>query len=226
MRVLLVEDDPDLCDSLAFQLEKEGFPTDICHDGDDALHWIFQHAHDLILLDRMIPGKNGIQILKTIREAGIETPVILITALGELRDKIDGLDSGADDYIVKPFAFEELMARIRSISRRPAHWSGRSALTAGDISFDIHQRQLSKDGLTCSLSKREAALLEAFIRNPNQILPRMVLLSKVWGPDAEVEDGNLDNYVHFLRRRLKSVKSRMNVKTVRGTGYCLEDPDV
>ena len=221
----MVEDDLDLCDSIAFQLEKEGLCADTCHDGDDALHFIFQHAYDLIILDRMIPGKNGLQVLKTLREAEIQVPVILVTALGELRDKIDGLDSGADDYIVKPFAFEELMARIRSISRRPLNWKGAAALTAGDISFDLHQRKLYKGSLSCSLSKREAALMEAFIRNPNQILPRNVLLSKVWGPDAEVEEGNLDNYVLFLRRRLKAVKSRLNVKTVRGTGYSLEVDD-
>lgn len=223
MRILLVEDDLNLCESISFQLEKEGFSVDSCHDGDDALHWIHQHAHDLILLDRMIPGINGLQVLKKIRAEGIETPVILITALGELRDKVDGLETGADDYIVKPFAFEELLARIRSISRRPMQWKGSSSLKAGDLTFDPHKKQLSKGVLNCSLSKREADLMETFLRNQGQILPRDVLLSRVWGPDAGVEDGNLDNYIHFLRRRLKTVESRMTLKTVRGIGYCLEE---
>lgn len=226
MRILLVEDDKRLCDSLSFQLKKEGFGVDICHDGQDAVHWVAQRAHDLILLDRMIPGLSGTQVLKSIRGKGISVPVILITALGELKDKIDGLDSGADDYIVKPFAFEELMARIRSISRRPFDWRSEGLLTLGDITFDVFQKHLSKEGSVCSLSKREADLMELFMRNHGQTLPRDILLSRVWGPDAEVGDGNLDNYIHFLRRRLKTVNSRLTLKTVRGIGYCLEDQDV
>lgn len=223
MRILLVEDDLNLCDSISYQLEKEGFAIDSCHDGDDALHWISQLAHDLILLDRMIPGTDGLNVLKKLRADGIEIPVILITALGELGDRVDGLETGADDYIVKPFAFEELLARIRSISRRPMHWQGNHTIKVGDISFDPYQKQLSNGPHTCSLSKREADLLEIFLRNPGQILPRDVLLSRVWGPDAGVEDGNLDNYIHFMRRRLKSVESRMSLKTVRGIGYRMED---
>jgi len=223
MRILLVEDDLNLCDSISFQLEKEGFLVDCCHDGNDALHWISQQAHDLVLLDRMIPSMDGLHVLKNMRKSGSETPVILITALGELNDKIDGLESGADDYIVKPFAFEELLARIRSISRRPVHWQSSHILKFGDISFDSYQKNLSCGLLTCSLSKREAELLENFLRNPGQTLPRDVLLARVWGPDAGVEDGNLDNYIHFLRRRLKAVESSITLKTVRGIGYRLED---
>jgi len=226
MRILLVEDDKNLCGSLSFQLEKEGFSIDTCHDGDDALHCISQHAYDLILLDRMLPGKNGIQVLENVRRSKIQVPVIMLTALGELHDKIEGLDSGADDYIVKPFAFEELMARIRSVNRRPVHWESTEQLMVGDACFDVCKKQLSKHPDSCTLSKREADLMEIFLRNPNQILPRSVLLSKVWGPDAEVEDGNLDNYIHFLRRRLKTVKSGLKLKTIRGVGYCLETADV
>jgi len=223
MRILLVEDDLNLSDSITFQLEKEGFVMDTCYDGVDALHWIGQRAHELILLDRMIPGVNGLNILKKIRNDGIETPVILITALGELNDKIDGFETGADDYLVKPFAFEELLARIRSISRRPMHWQNNHTLDIGDISFDPYQKQLFKGTLTCSLSKREAELLEIFLRNPDQILPRDMLLYRVWGPDAGVEDGNLDNYIHFLRRRLKALESKMTLKTIRGVGYRMEE---
>lgn len=225
MRILLIEDDLNLCDSLSFQLDKDGFSVDSCHDGNDALHFIAQHAYDLILLDRMIPGKNGIEVLKELRRSGIETPVILITALGELHDKIDGLDSGADDYIVKPFAYEELTARIRSINRRPVHWKSTALLNVGDVSLDISQKLLKKHPASCTLSKRECDLIEVFLRNPNQTLPRNLLLARVWGPDAGVEDGNLDNYIHFLRRRLKTVKSTLNLKTIRGVGYCLETTD-
>jgi len=221
MRILLIEDDIKLCDSLSYQLTKEGYNVDICHEGDDGLRWIFELAHDIVLLDRMLPRMNGIQILKKTRTAGISTPILLITALGELNDKVTGLDSGADDYIVKPFAFEELLARIRSIIRRPRQWEGTPRLTFGDISFQPIEKQLYHREKSCTLSKRESDLMEMFLRNPTQILPRNVLLSRVWGPDSEVEDGNLDNYIHLLRRRLKSVGSTLILTTIRGVGYRL-----
>jgi len=222
MRILIIEDDVKLCESLSYQLTQEGYSVDVCHEGDDGLRWIFEYAHDIILLDRMMPRMNGIQVLKKTRAAGISTPILLITALGELGDKITGLDSGADDYIVKPFAFEELLARIRSIIRRPRQWEGTPKLNFGDISFQPIEKQLYHEEKNCTLSKRESDLLEMFLRNPSQILPRSVLLSRVWGPDAEVEDGNLDNYIHLLRRRLKSVGSTLVLKTIRSVGYCLE----
>ena len=225
MRILLVEDDLKLCKSLSFQLEKEGFTVDICHDGADALSFIEEQAHDLILLDRMIPEVNGLQVLKEIREKTIETPVIFLTALGEIYDKVEGLDAGADDYLVKPFAFAELMARIRSITRRPVQLQASELLSFADIKFDVIQKQLFVGENSCTLSAREASLLEVFVRNPKQVLPRTLLLSKVWGPYAEVEEGNLDNYIYFLRRRLKNLKSRLKVTAVRGVGYCLEDAD-
>ena len=145
-----------------------------------------------------------------------------LTALSSLQDKITGLDCGADDYMVKPFAFEELMARIRCLSRRPQKWEGSSVISLGDISFDPDQKKLFCHTKECSLSKKEGALMEIFLRNPGQILPRQTLLSRVWGPDSEVEDGNLDNYIYFLRRRLRSVDSRLELKAVRGVGYQLE----
>ena len=225
MRILLVEDDLKLCKSLSFQLEKEGFTVDICHDGADALSFISEQAHDLILLDRMIPEVNGLQVLKEIREKSIETPVIFLTALGEIYDRVEGLDAGADDYLVKPFAFAELMARIRSINRRPVQLQASELLSFADIKFDVIQKQLFVRENSCTLSAREASLLEVFVRNPKQVLPRTLLLSKVWGPYAEVEEGNLDNYIYFLRRRLKNLKSRLKVTAVRGVGYCLEDAD-
>lgn len=225
MRILLVEDDRRLSESLKFQLEKEGFTVDACEAGDDGLHFILQGAYDLILLDRMLPGMDGVTVLKRMRRENVASPVILLTALGELGDKIEGLDAGADDYIVKPFAFGELMARIRSISRRPQAWEQSKALEVGDLRLEPGSKELAGPGGTCSLSKREADLLEAFLKNPGQTLPRATLLMRVWGPDAEVEDGNLDNYIHFLRRRLRSLNSALHVKTVRGVGYRLEAGD-
>lgn len=223
MRILIIEDDKSLAESLCFQLERNGFETDICYDGEEGLHFIEQQSHDLILLDRMLPVLDGISVLKITREKNISTPIIFVTALGALNDKITGLDCGADDYLVKPFDFEELLARIRCILRRPSKWEGSKPLAYGDLSYDIEQKNLYCGSLSCSLSSREGALLEFFLRNPNQTIPRLSILSKVWGPDAEVEDGNLDNYIYFLRRRLRSVKSAVKLTTVRGIGYRLED---
>lgn len=226
MRILLIEDNIELCTSLSYQLKAEGFELDICHNGEDGLHFIKEEAHDLILLDRMLPRMDGITVLRSTRRLNISTPIILITALGELQDRIIGLDCGADDYIVKPFAFEELTARIRCIFRRPQKWKNSQLLHFGDISYDTALRELTCGPKVCSLSKREGELLGLFLRNRGQTLPRLTILSRVWGPDAGVEEGNLDNYIHFLRRRLTSAGSRLCLKTIRGVGYCLEDTNV
>ncbi len=222
MRILLVEDDRKLSFTLSFQLENEGFLVDTCEDGEEALYYIEQKGHDLVLLDRMLPSMDGITVLQTIRKKGIFTPVIILTALGELQDKLTGFDTGADDYLVKPFAFEELLARIKSILRRPGKWESCEELTFDDISFQVEEKILTGTAGSCTLSKTESRLLELFIRNQGQVLPRTLLLLKVWGYDTEVEDGNLDNYIHFLRRRIKSVGSKSLICTVRGIGYRLE----
>lgn len=222
MRILLVEDDEKLKEALCFQLQKEGIETDSCTDGEEALYYIRQGIYDLILLDRMLPLLDGASVLAQMRREGFQTPVILITALGALEDKIEGLDLGADDYLVKPFAFEELMARIRSILRRPRKLSDSSALLFGDLAFSTNELSLTGPSGNRTLSGREAALLEVFLRNPGQTLSRELLLTKVWGMDSDVEDGNLDNYIHFLRRRLKNLNSSVHLQTVRGVGYRLE----
>lgn len=222
MRILLVEDDEKLNHSLAFQLEKEGFLVDTCLNGEEALYYIEQNIHDLILLDRMLPYISGTEVLQKMRNMQNQTPVILITALGTLDDKVTGLDLGADDYLVKPFAFEELMARIRCIARRPRKLELNEQLTFGDIRYRLDDNTLTGKSKSCSMSKREGALLEAFLRNPGQTLSRSLLLTKVWGMDSDVEDGNLDNYIHFLRRRLKTVGSTICIQTVRGVGYRIE----
>ncbi len=203
MRILLAEDDEKLRTSLAFQLEQEGFLIDTCADGEEALYYIEQNIHDLILLDRMMPYISGTELLQKMRKAHNQTPVILITALGTLDDKVTGLDLGADDYLVKPFAFKELMARIRCVARRPRKMEEADKISFGDITYRPEENTLSGTAGTCSISKREGDLLEAFLRNPGQSLSRTLLLTKVWGLDSDVEEGNLDNYIHFLRRRLK-----------------------
>ena len=223
MRILLAEDDQDLNASLKYQLEQEGFDVDACFDGEDALYYARRPIYDLILLDRMLPAMDGGFVLKKLRKEGNSIPVIFITALGDLADRVGGLDMGADDYLVKPFAFEELMARIRCISRHPGRLEQNRQLSFGDLIWDIRENRLQGPCGTYSLSKKEGALLEVFLRNPDQTLSRSILLSRVWGMEFEVEEGNLDNYIHFLRRRLKAVGSGTAVVTVRGIGYRLTD---
>jgi len=222
MRILIIEDDKSLAETLRFQLERNHFETDVCHDGEEGLHFIEQQSHDLILLDRMLPTLDGISVLKITREKNIPTPIIFVTALGALNDKITGLDCGADDYLVKPFAFEELIARIRCITRRPRKLELNEHLSFGDITYQIGENTLTGASGACTMSRREGALLEAFLRSPGQTLSRTLLLTKVWGMDSDVEDGNLDNYIHFLRRRLKAVSSSICIRTIRGIGYRIE----
>lgn len=222
MRILMIEDDESLCAIIKRQLEKEGFTVDICNDGQDGQRIALKQAHDLILLDRMLPSLNGAFILRKLRSQGIETPVLMMTALGTLDQKVEGLDLGADDYLVKPFAMKELLARVRAIVRRPAKWKNDGIISCGDIGFDPVKRSLYGEGGSCSLSRRETCLLEFLIMNEGQTLPREVLMSRVWGPDAPVEDGNLDSYIYFLRNRLKSVGSKAKIKAVRGVGYEME----
>ncbi|MEG0753453.1 MAG: response regulator, partial [Angelakisella sp.] len=165
MRILMIEDDHRLCEAVSFQLEQQGFTVDICNDGDDGLHWARQQAHDLILLDRMLPVLDGLSVLRTIRKEGIQTPVLLVTALGDTGQKVEGLDCGADDYLVKPFAVEELMARIRAMFRRPRQWESSDIITLEDVRFDAEKKTLTGKTGECSLSRRESALIEALLKN-------------------------------------------------------------
>lgn len=223
MRILLIEDDESLADTISWQLRQAGFSPDVCRDGEEGLLSIRMKCHDLILLDRMLPGLDGMEVLSRMRRERIATPVIFLTALGQVQDRTLGLNTGADDYIVKPFDFEELLARIRSVLRRPAVMRETAELTYGDISYDPVTLTLRRQESTTVLSKRLGELLELFLRNPGQTLPREAILLRVWGMDAEVEDGNLDNYTYFLRRSLRKVGSRLKLVTVRGVGYRLED---
>lgn len=232
MKILLIEDDEDLCKAVKVSLKKEGYEVDLCNTGEEAEYYInswqsgkhFSNCiYDIIILDRMLPGVDGLTILHKIRNKGITTAVIMVTAMNGIGDRIDGLDTGADDYLAKPFHMEELLARIRAILRRPRDITSAFIITFSDLTYDCSQCILTKGNQTITLSKREGAMLELFLKNKNQILTREQILSRVWGPDNFVEEGNIDNYIYFLRRRLKTIHTAAVIKTVHGIGYRLEE---
>jgi DNA-binding response OmpR family regulator len=224
VRILLIEDDKQLSKTLTYYLEQHHYEVDACLNGEDGWYYMQQKSADLIILDRMLPGLSGTELLRRLRARQDTIPVLLLTAMGTLRDKVNGLDAGADDYLVKPFAIEELMARIRSLLRRQTMtlMTGETGLTYGDLTYQEENCELTGPGGQCTLSRRENALFVTLIRNAGQVLGRSQLLDKVWGPAGEVEDGNLDNYIFFLRRRLKCVDSAVQIVTVRGVGYKME----
>ncbi len=221
MRILIVEDDQKQCYLLQFQLEKERFDVDVCFDGADAEYYIKLNSYDIILLDRMLPHKDGIEIIKQMRKDNITVPAIMLTALGELTDKITGLDSGADDYLVKPFEFEELLARIRCLLRRPSGIESLTKVYAGDVTYKADENVITGPKGTCTLSQKEGALIELFLHNADQTISRNVILTRIWGADYEIEDGNLDNYIYFVRRRLRNISDTVIIQTIRGVGYKL-----
>lgn len=223
MRILLVEDEPNLRTALQDTLQACGYTIDVCDNGEDALDRMCSAAYDLILLDRMLPKLDGITALRTARKNGITTPVLILTALDAVGDRVTGLDAGADDYLAKPFATEELLARIRALSRRGESFLPKE-LSCGDITLCTDSRILTGPNDSATLSQREYALLEILLRHTGTPLPRERLLLSVWGPDSDVEEGNLDNYIHLVRRRLRIVGSHLTLRTLRGVGYCLEEP--
>lgn len=226
MKILIIEDDVELCGIIKAELEKEHYNIDCCHDGTDALYYALQPVYDLILLDRMLPGQNGINILKSIRNSKLNTPVILITALDQLSDKIEGLDYGADDYLPKPFAMGELSARIRAILRRPAALSANSQeFCYGDLVLKEDTLSLTCGANTATLTQKEYLLLEFLIKNSNIILTREYILSAVWPLDSDIEYSNVDNYIYFLRKRLKQLGSKVSIKTIYGKGYQLKQEE-
>lgn len=223
MRIMVIEDDKELCTILDYQLKKNGIEVDFCYDGEDAMFYVMKQTYDIIVLDRMLPGMDGLTILAKLRKEKIATPVIMVTAMDNLKNRIEGLDTGADDYVTKPFEIEELLARIRALARRPVKIENTDIQYFSDFCLDSGKMQLIREGESCGLSKRENDLLSFFIKNKGQILTREILLTRVWGADSFVTDGNLDNFICFLRKRLKSVHSHATIKTVRSVGYQLEE---
>lgn len=222
MRILMVEDDKALCEVLRPMLEAASFRADFCYNGTDGLALLSGGAYDVCILDRMLPGLDGLSLLRAARMGGITTPVLMLTALSGIGERVDGLDAGADDYLAKPFDTRELLARLRALTRRPGTLS-EPTLHSGDLQLCPGELSLSGPKGSVQLTKRECDLLETLLRSPGRLHSRSSLLAQVWGPLAEVEDANLDCYVHFVRRRLQTVGSAARIITVRGSGYRFEE---
>lgn len=220
MRLLVVEDNIKLANSLKKGLTLEKFAVDIVHDSDEALSMALNEPYDLMIFDRMIPGStDGIGVLTELRRAKISTPVIMLTARGELRDKVAGLNSGADDYLVKPFAFEELLARIHALLRRPAA-SRSSILKCADLSLDPQTFLVMRAGKRIDLTAKEFALLAYLIRNKDVTVTKDQLVAHVWDYDADILPNTVEVFIGYLRNKVdKPFKSQNLIQTVRGFGY-------
>lgn len=219
MKVLLIEDDKDLCTALSATLKKEGFEVDICMNGEDGIYYASSASYDIIILDRMLPLLDGLSLLQILRKKNITTPVILLTAMSGIRDRIDGLDAGADDYLIKPFDVGELLARIRALTRRPRELNNAHILQCANFTLNVDLHTLSSGDKSVTLSNKETKLLEFLIKNKGQVLTREQIIARVWGLDNFVEDGNLDNYIYLGRRRLKAAGCKAQIKTIHSVGY-------
>ena len=226
MKLLLIEDDHALSDAICQELSRHGHTTDCCYDGETAMLYALNtdYGYDLAIIDRMLPVIDGLTIIKAMRRKQITIPVIIITGMGELNDRIVGLDGGADDYLVnRPFggtAGNEFRALTR---RSPGLQKPRHSFAFGDLSFACSTRKLTCKEKTCSLTAKESELLSAFLKQPGNLFTREQLVLKVWGSDSDIEPGNVDNYISFLRKRFKELKSSCAIQTIYGTGYRLED---
>ena len=221
MRLLLIEDDADLSRALKKRLEQEAYDCDICENGADANYYLKTGGYHAVILDRLLPEKDGLTILREMRARGDQTPVLMLTALDTVKDRTDGLDTGADDYLVKPFAMPELLSRIRALVRRPPTYRENTALSFDDLILDVHACKLTCGRIEQTLSRKETVVMELFFENPERVLSRVEILARGWGADEAVEDGNVDNYIYFLRRRLKAAGTKTAIQTVHGVGYRL-----
>ncbi len=224
MRVLIIEDEYNLADVISESLKKNKYQVDIRTDGEEGYYDALTGIYDLIILDVMLPHMNGFDILKKLREENIESKIIMLTAKSELSDKLNGFERGANDYLAKPFHIEELLARVNAQLKNQINIDKKDILDYGDISLDIN-----KSKITCTTNEesielvcKEFQLLEYFIKNPEQILSREQIYDKVWGMENEIESNNLEAYLSFIRKKIKAIGSKVNIKSVRGLGYKME----
>lgn len=224
MRLLVVEDQKDLNDIIVRKLEREGYAVDACYDGKEALDYIAGAEYDGILLDILLPGMTGLGVLKEIRGSGNSTPVLLLTALGDIDDRVAGLDAGADDYLVKPFDFSELMARIRTMTRRRGSYTS-SVIEHKGISINTASHEVTRAGEVLELTAREYNILEYLMHNVGRVISRDNLSTHVWNYDYDGGSNVIDVYVHHLRKKLENGEDGKKydrvIETVKGTGYII-----
>jgi two-component system copper resistance phosphate regulon response regulator CusR len=222
MRILIVEDEKDLREILKKRLTREHYSVDACGDGSEAVEYMEMASYDGIILDIMLPGKDGFTILKEVRGKGDDTPILMLTARDGIEDRVKGLDLGADDYLVKPFAFDELLARIRVMMRRkPTYTSNR--LTAADLILDRDTRKVWRAGCEITLSAKEFMVLECLMRNQGIVLSRNQIEQNAWDFDFEGGSNVIDVYIRYLRKKIDEGFDKKLIHTVRGAGYVLRD---
>ncbi len=221
MRILIAEDEIATAKALQVLLKKNNFTVDIVHNGDDAWDYITTSLYDAIILDIMMPGKSGIEVLRLIRKNQIRTPVLMLTAKAELEDRIAGLDAGADDYLPKPFASGELIARVKALLRRSDQYVNTS-LCIGNLTLDQTRYVISVCGNEVRLTNKEYQLLELFVRHPGMVFSSEHLMEKIWGWDSESDTGVVWTHIGFVRKKLRNIRADVEIKTIRGAGYALE----
>lgn len=222
MKVLIVEDDIKLAQALGRILEESDYTVDMVHDGTTGRDWAVVGNYDAIILDVMMPGMDGYEVVREIRHANIDTPVLMLTARGSVSDKIAGLDHGADDYMTKPFSPAELMAHLRALMRRQGSVIFET-VDAGDVSLKLDSHELVRNGKTIHLSKTEFALAKMLMSNKERILPKEMIIEKIWGIESNAADNNVEAYVSFLRKKLRYLESNAQIETICKVGYKLAE---
>jgi heavy metal response regulator len=218
MRVLLVEDEKRIAAFICKGLSEYGYAVDVAHDGEEALDWVDVAEFDIVVLDVMLPVRDGIEVCRELRGRGVQTPVLMLTARDAIEDRVRGLDSGADDYLVKPFAFAELLARLRALARRERSVSG-ARLQVGELVLDTTTRDVFREGRAIDLTSKEYALLEYLMRHPNQVLTRTMIAEHVWNYDFDNATNVIDVHIRNLRRKMDDPFPDKLIHTVRGAGY-------
>ena len=224
MLVLVADDDRAVREALERALQLEGFEVELAGDGDTTLAAVERRTPDAVVLDIMMPGLDGLDVTRRLRRTGNRVPILLLTARDAIGDRVEGLDAGADDYLPKPFALEELIARLRALLRRSIPSDLAEVLRFADLSLDLGSMDARRDGRRFELTTTEAHLLELFMRNPRQVLPRSLIYERVWGYDFSHSSNALDVYVGYLRRKTEGEDGPRLIHTVRGTGYVLREP--
>ena len=222
MKLLLVEDEKQLSEALQQILIKNKYSVDAVYNGDEGLDYALTGIYDVIILDIMLPKLNGIEILKMIRKRKISTPVILLTAKGSVEDRILGLDSGADDYLPKPFSPDELLARLRALTRRNGDFINENILEFSDIKLNLSTYDMEVNDNSITLTQKEFEILKYFMQRPKLVVSKDDLITKLWGFDSDIEHNNIEVYISFLRKKLAYVESNVKITTIRRVGYRLE----